>query len=580
MGQIFPGVKTPERNGGISPATQKAVEAPPSEGPLHLFYENGDALEIEEQVVDHSSSLLLESSPQPNRLSISNQAEVALSASSPLSFDSTNSLPQESTTGSKEKSSKSSPQAEEVQEDVLSDRRQESLDAALQFCLEAQREWEEENPDNAIEILDRAYEFLVSVDPDDDVNLLQQKEDLRFLISKRIVEIYASRQNAVNGSHTEIPLIMNEHVKKEIDSFLGRERRCFLEAYKRSGLYRTMILKELAEAGLPDKLCWLPLIESHFKQRALSRARALGLWQFIPSTGYKFGLMRDKWVDERMDPLKSTRAAIEYLRQLHKIFGDWNTVLAAYNCGEGKVLKVIRSQHLKYLDNFWDLYERLPRETARYVPRFLAAIQIIENPDQFGIELGDPLPPLEYEEITCHKQIQLKRLAEKLDLKESDLTELNPELRYAVTPNHEYRLKVPSDQGEKTLACLESIPEWTPPKPDYLIVRIKRGETLSLLARRYGSSVSGIMRANRITRADRVRAGQKLRIPLRGKRRDYSSVAGGSSSGVETYRVQKGDCPSTIAKDHNMRLTEFLSLNGLKINSLLYPGQRVLVRNN
>ena len=110
-------------------------------------------------------------------------------------------------------------------------------------------------------------------------------------------------------------------------------------------------------------------MESGFKIQAYSRARALGLWQFIPSTGYKFGLSRDEWVDERMDVEKSTQAAIAYLKELHGMFGDWLTVLAAYNCGEGRVLRVISRQHINYFDRFWDLYNQLPRETARYVPR-------------------------------------------------------------------------------------------------------------------------------------------------------------------------------------------------------------------
>jgi membrane-bound lytic murein transglycosylase D len=148
-----------------------------------------------------------------------------------------------------------------------------------------------------------------------------------------------------------------------------------------------MILEKLEAAGLPAELSWLPLIESGFKVKALSRARALGLWQFIPSTGYKFGLKRDQYIDERIDFEKSSDAAIAYLKELHNIFGDWSTVLAAYNCGEGRVLRVIRTQNINYLDDFWDLFGRLPFETARYVPRFLAAAPVAQ-----GIEHRIPNP--------------------------------------------------------------------------------------------------------------------------------------------------------------------------------------------
>ena len=243
---------------------------------------------------------------------------------------------------------------------------QTDLDEALELCEVSQVYWQEGELENAVEALDRAYALILNVNTSNRPKLIQQKEDLRFMISKRILEIYASRNIVVNGNHNAIPIVINRHVQAEIDLFTkGRERRFFIESYRRSGRYRDKIVNALKAAGLPEELSWIPLIESGFKVNALSRARALGLWQFIPSTGYKFGLQRNKFIDQRMDPEKSTRAAIEYLKELHRIFGDWSTVLAAYNCGEGRVLKVIRSQNVNYLDNFWDLYERLPRETAR-----------------------------------------------------------------------------------------------------------------------------------------------------------------------------------------------------------------------
>jgi membrane-bound lytic murein transglycosylase D len=255
-----------------------------------------------------------------------------------------------------------------VQENGDSD--QILLDSALDFYKSSQEFWSEGNLEKAMEALDQAYSHLVDVDPGDNPELSQQREDVRFMISKRVLELYASRYTAVDGNHQAIPLIMNEHVKKELQLFQNRERKFFIESYRRSGKYRDLIVPALKEAGLPEELSWLPLIESGFKVRALSRARALGLWQFIPSTGYKFGLKRNTWVDERLDPEKATAAAIAYLKELHQIFGDWTTVLAGYNCGEVTVLKLIRNQRINYLDHFWDLYDMLPRETARYVPRF------------------------------------------------------------------------------------------------------------------------------------------------------------------------------------------------------------------
>ncbi|MFA9498729.1 MAG: lytic transglycosylase domain-containing protein, partial [Deltaproteobacteria bacterium] len=261
------------------------------------------------------------------------------------------------------------------------------LDEALVFCEAAQDFWQKGELENALEALDHAYALILGIETDDADKLFQQKEDLRFMIAKRILEIYASRNIVINGNYNAIPLVMNKHVQKEIARFTqNSEKKFFIESYQRSGKYRSYIVSALKEAGLPVELSWLPLIESGFKVNALSKARALGLWQFIPSTGYKFGLKRDKFIDERIDPVKSTQAAIAYLKELHQIFGDWSTVLAAYNCGEGRVLRVIRTQNINYLDNFWDLYERLPLETARYVPRFIATLHIIQNKEKYGLD--------------------------------------------------------------------------------------------------------------------------------------------------------------------------------------------------
>ena len=142
--------------------------------------------------------------------------------------------------------------------------------------------------------------------------------------------------------------ITNADVEKEIRQFQTVERDFFISSYQRSMIYRPVILRELRKAGLPEELSWLPLVESGFKISALSSARALGLWQFIPSTGYKYGLNRDDWVDERMDVEKSTHAAIDYFKDLHAMFGDWLTVLAGYNCGEGRVMRTIAAQHINY----------------------------------------------------------------------------------------------------------------------------------------------------------------------------------------------------------------------------------------
>ncbi len=509
------------------------------------------------------------------------------------------------------------------------------LDNALEFCQAAQEFWQKGELENALEALDRAYALILDIDTYDKPKLIQQKEDLRFLISKRILEIYASRNIVVNGNHNAIPMVMNKHIQNEIDLFTkGKEKNYFIESYRRSGMFRPQIVPALEAAGLPVELSWLPLIESGFKVRALSRARALGLWQFIPSTGYKFGLKRDKFIDERLDPVKSTNAAIEYLKELHQIFGDWSTVLAAYNCGEGKVLRVIRKQNVNYLDNFWDLYERLPRETARYVPRFFATLHILSDPEKYGLDLTQTDQPLEYETVDVSKQVHINNVAKSIAVSPNKLKLLNPELRYKILPPEKYSLKLPPGSAVTLLSKLDEIPVSSPPAKKFVYHRIRRGETLSVIARRYKTSVWRIKRANNLRRSNYIIAGRLLKIPQRGYKyparktvkRKYTKryvhkVTSGDSlwiiarrygtttrkiqklnnlsstdlhigqviklpvrnnkatlkNGLKAYEVKTGDTPFTIAKQNNMSLDRLLKINKLIAGSKIYPGQQLYV---
>ncbi len=454
---------------------------------------------------------------------------------------------------------------------------QTKLDEALEFCHASQEYWQRGELEKAVESLDQAYALILAVEAQDDFKLIQEKEDLRFMISKRILEIYASRNIVVNGNHNAIPLDTNRHVEAEIRRFtVGPEKAFFLKSLKRSGRYRPEILKALKAAGLPQELSWLPLIESGFNVKALSRARALGLWQFIPSTGYKFGLKRDQFIDERMDPDKATTAAIAYLKELHNIFGDWTTVLAAYNCGEGRVLRTIRTQNVNYLDNFWDLYERLPRETARYVPRFLATLHILNDPEKYGIDMTIVDPPLAYETVTVAKQVSLKDVARAIGTTEFELRQINPELRYKISPPRNYELKVPVGAGETLLAQIDSIKATSLPRPAYVYHRVRSGETLSTIARRYRTSVGRIMRANNMRSSHFIRAGKRLKIPQRGYR--YASARSAKRKTVRNpdqaqyHTVRRGDSLWNIARQYGTTTQHIQKLNGLQ-GTHLYKGQ-------
>jgi membrane-bound lytic murein transglycosylase D len=246
------------------------------------------------------------------------------------------------------------------------------------------------------------------------------------------------------------------------------------------------------------------------------------MWQFISSTGVRYGLDRDTWVDERLDPEKSTDAAIGYLTDLHGLFGDWPKALAAYNCGEARVLRLSRQSTDEYLD-FWDLYETLPGETRRYVPRLLAALLIIENPAKYGMTLPEPdVAPTNVATVRVERSVRLDRLDAALELDAGTLAGLNPALRRQATPKRAYDLRVPEGREEALLAQLGSVPEWTPPAPQYATHRVRSGETLSQIAGHYGTSVSALMRANGL-RSSRLRVGQRLRVPVRG-----AAATGGS----------------------------------------------------
>jgi len=449
------------------------------------------------------------------------------------------------------------------------------MDEAIDYCQMSQELWQNGELENAIEALDHAYSTILSLDIDEnDTNLTQQKEDIRFTISKRILEIYASRNFAVSGNHKAIPMVMNSHIQAEINLFTtGREKLFFIESLKRSGRYRAKIVKELEKAGIPVELSWLPLIESGFKVNALSSARALGLWQFIPSTGYKFGLKRDIFVDERLDPIKSTEAAIAYLKELHGMFGDWTTVLAAYNCGEGRVLRLIRDQNVNYLDNFWDLYEKLPRETARYVPRFLATLHILANHDKYGIDVTDIECPIESESIEITKQVHINNIAKEIDVDETLLKRLNPELRYCILPPSKYLFKVPPDKGKELLAKIDAIPTASVSPENYSIAyyKVKRGDTLSIIARRYGTSVKELMRDNRM-RKPILLTGTKLKIPYRGASLSTATLAettqqNGRNDTKQTiieHVVKSGESLGIIAKRNKTTIKNLQELNNLK----------------
>ena len=455
-----------------------------------------------------------------------------------------------------------------------------SFDQALDFYEAADEFWKTGEYDAALEALDQAYDLIMRADTQNPTDL-QQRDDIRLTIARRILEVYSSRTMGVEGKQSAIQIPDNVYVQREIDRFTGPERAFFARAYRRSGIYMDMILEKLKAAGLPEELAWLPLIESGYQVKALSSARALGLWQFIPSTGVRFGLKRDLLVDERMDPEKATDAAVAYLTELHNLFGDWPTVLAAYNCGEGRVLRTIRSQNVNYLDNFWDLYTKLPRETAQYVPRFLATIHIIQNMEKYGFDPSDLDPPPAYETVSAERQVTLQAIATTTGIPLKDLQTLNPELRYDLLPNEPYTLKIPQGYTDQFLASIESIDESRPPQKAYLYHRVKPGEALSGIAARYKVSVRQLMQENGIQRANLIRSGEVIKVPASASQPLSASAPRSTASAGEpkktlTYTVQSGDNLWTIAKRFNTTTGNIIAANQLS-GSRLQAGQQLRI---
>ena len=306
------------------------------------------------------------------------------------------------------------------------------------------------------------------------------------------------------------------------------------------------------------------LIESGFKLKALSTENALGLWQFVPMTGKRFSLEKNLYMDERMDPFKSTVAAVRYFKILHRTFGDWETVLAAYNCGEGRVLRTIKSQRFNYLDNFWDLYNRLPRETARFVPRFLATIQIVNNLEKYGFDHIQPERPVAFEIVKINKQLSLENIAKTTGIPLVSLKELNTELKHGILPGKPYKLRVPQGTAKNLLSVIETIPE-SNRLAIYRSVRhhkIKSGDSLYKIAKENGTTVRALSEVNNIKQKDLLKIGSILIIPAdrsklkKKKTKKYSNAA-------VSHVVKTGDSLWLIARKHGTTVSIIRRYNRL-----------------
>jgi membrane-bound lytic murein transglycosylase D len=375
----------------------------------------------------------------------------------------------------------------------------------------------------------------------------------------------------------DVPIDWNEKVENSIRYFQGENRKAFARWLNRCGRYRDMILGILRQYGLPEDLLYLPLIESGYNPQAYSWAHASGPWQFISSTGKLYGLTYDWWLDERRDPVKSTHAAAKYLKALYEEFGDWRLALAAYNCGEARVRRAIASAGTR---DFWRL--QLPRQTRNYVPLFMAATIMAKSPEQYGFTVEHEAP-LSYDEVTIDGCTDLKVVARCSRSTVDEIKALNPELRRWCTPPNDkaYRLKIPSGTRDTFVANYALVPESE--KVSWQRHKIRRGETLSKIARRYGTSVRAISEANSLRSSHRIIAGKYLLIPVgpfdgsSGSPIAASSGRGDVSGDKLIYTVKKGDALSRIAASFGVGLSQLRRWNNLRSGAYIYPGDKLTI---
>ncbi len=356
-------------------------------------------------------------------------------------------------------------------------------------------------------------------------------------------------------------------------------------AFARSEPFLHFIQQEVEARHMPSEIALLPVVESAFRPFAYSHGRAAGLWQFIPSTGRRFGLKQNWWYDGRRDVYASTRAALDYLNQLNNDFnGDWLLALAAYNSGEGTVLAAqARNRRLGRPTDFWHL--GLPRETRAYVPKLLALGELIAHPKRYGITLP-PIPDKPFLAVVqIRSQIDLARAAQLSGLSLDEIYRLNPGFnRWATAPGGPHRLLLPKDDAAAFLGKLAELPPHE--RVSWTRHRIRPGESLSVIARRYHTTVAVLRRINKL-RGNRIRAGHHLLIPVASESLARYRLSAGqrrlalrrvSRSGrKEVHVVRPGDTLWQIARNFGVSLRALARWNGLAPGDVLPLGRKLVI---
>ena len=389
-----------------------------------------------------------------------------------------------------------------------------------------------------------------------------------------------------------IPLTENAYVKKSIkwlsETKLGR--RIFEKWLERSSRWFPLMRRIAKEENMPEEIIYLSMIESGLKSGAVSRASAVGLWQFMYATGKDYGLNNNDniWIDERRDPEKATRAAMRYLKYLHNEFGNWHLALAAYNCGEGRVRRAIKRVNKKNPD-YWDIRRRLPKETRGYVPMYISTALIAMEPKSYGFDI-DTLhyhDEYRYEHFPLNEPVNINVLASCLGVTDSSLKELNPELVKSTTPPDYgiYQLKIPEGTLKTFAANFAALSEEE--KQPWVDHTIKRGENLSKISKKYGVSVAELASLNKINNPNsRLRNGGTLKLPITATKYNeinLASVRSGSYYPIDgtkdiIHTVRSGESLYAIANKYGVTINQIRDMNGLsRRQNNLQIGQQLFI---
>jgi membrane-bound lytic murein transglycosylase D len=382
----------------------------------------------------------------------------------------------------------------------------------------------------------------------------------------------------------DIPIVINARVEQFIQHFQTTAKKIFTNWLARSERYIPFMKNLLRENGLPEDLVYMALIESGFNPYAYSRRKASGPWQFIYLTGKRYGLKVNWWVDERRDPEKSTVAAARHLKDLYDIFECWYLAAAGYNAGAGKIVNAMKRYRT---EDFWELtkYRYLKRETKDYVPQMIAAALIAKDPEKYGFVGIEYQDPLQYEKVNVPAVTDLRLISKACEISLEELKDLNPELLRWCTPpdSPSYEIKIPVGRKELFLKNFEAISPQD--RFQFKTHTVRKGDTLSGIARLYRVDIEPILEINRLKRKSLLSVGMNLLIPVPKDGKSLGMAERGSDGKSQnsrvyeiTYTIKKGDTLWSIADETGVNMGALSRWNNLSPEKKLMPGDKLKIR--